>query len=56
MEGTGVGNYRGRSAGPAKGIQNVQVIDSGRTTHRASHLTVALPNAFMAAQASAQAL
>jgi len=56
VEGTGVGNYSGSSAGPAKGIQNMQAIDSGRTTHRASHLTVALPRALMAAQASAHAV
>jgi hypothetical protein len=55
MEGAWVGNYSGSSAGPAQGIQNMQAVDSGRTTHRASHLTRARPKALTAFQASAHA-
>ena len=54
-EGTRVGNYSGSSAGLVMGIQNTQVIDSGRITSQKIFRTSSLPNAFSCAHAALMA-
>ena len=55
VEGTRVVSYSGSSAGLAKGIQNTQVIDSGRITSQKIFRTSSLPNAFSCAHAALMA-